>query len=164
MEADPENPRLHLAWALVSIKTTDGGIMLNHPDDLERWSEHLFKAGYRFHPECQEIKRLPPRRGDEHWLNPTYQWVPIDTPDPAPIRTPDVTQYTQYEQADLLEQMVRDGKFAPEQIDDMLARGQIREDRIAPAPMLARPEPVIDVSRLKDVPRPEPKKRKRRKR
>ena len=33
-----------------------------------------------------------------------------------------------------------------------------------PAPMLARPEPVIDVSRLKDVPRPEPKKRKRRKR
>ena len=60
--------------------------------------------------------------------------------------------------------MVRDGKFAPEQIDDMLARGQIREDRIAPAPMLARPEPVIDVSRLKDVPRPEPKKHKRRKR
>ena len=85
-------------------------------------------------------------------------------PRPAPIRTPDVTQYTQYEQADLLEQMVRDGKFAPSRSTTCSRAGQIREDRIAPAPMLARPEPVIDVSRLKDVPRPEPKKRKRRKR
>jgi hypothetical protein len=158
-----------LAWTYVGMKLGPGkDQFMTTPDTLENWSEHQFKCGVvhvdylktladengNIHvsklPE-QQIERHPPRRGEDHWLNPTGKWVPKGTPREEELRAPDMSAYTPTEQADVLEQMARMGKFTPDVVEQLAAQGLIRPSALAPE-AFRMPDPVIDTSALKNKP------------
>ncbi|QWS68139.1 hypothetical protein SEA_VANLEE_21 [Gordonia phage VanLee] len=162
--ADYSDPRRHLAWMFPGIKLSDGGGLMTHPETYYNWSEHCIKAG-AVHVDYirslanddgfihvsqlphQEIERHPPTRGEDHWLNPTGKWVPVGTPREKRETVVDIDGYTAPEQAAVLEQYALAGKFTPEEVESFIARGLIRPEALAPAP-LRMPDPVIDTSAL----------------
>ncbi|MHC9531692.1 phage gene 29 protein family protein [Prescottella equi] len=108
---DQSDPKTAFKWALVGLPWA-GPQKFTPPSDLaDDWSEHLWRLGFRHHPELQELKLIPPPRGQQHPQNATMQWVGIDEPEPPPAVIPDVSskEYTRNEQAAIAEQLYRDG-------------------------------------------------------
>lgn len=136
--ADFNNPEEHFAWALRSLPAHAGSGMITHPEFLRVWSAHLWACGFahtdylkgladengNIHVSklpAQTIKFAAAARGPRHGYNNAAHWVPVDTPDPAPVNLPDIRQLTVQENAMMLEQY--------------RAAGMIRE--YAPAPSVA---------------------------
>ncbi|UAK38453.1 DUF2744 domain-containing protein [Gordonia bronchialis] len=161
---DYSDPRQHLAWIFPGLPFSDGGGMMTHPKFYADWSEHCVKAG-AVHVDYlrslanedgyihvdqlpkQQIERHPPTRGEDHWLNPTGKWVPFGTPRKPEQTAPNMNDYTAPEQAAVLEQMVAMGKFTPEEVENFVARGMIRPEKLAPE-AFRMPDPVIDTSAM----------------
>ncbi|ADB93725.1 hypothetical protein REDROCK_32 [Mycobacterium phage RedRock] len=118
---DPNKPREHVAWALRNLPMVAGVGAITHPAYLSDWSEHLWKAGFRhvdwirgladedgnIHVSqlpAQEIKFQPAFRGQRHDMNNAARWVEKDTPDPEPVRIPNIRQLTQQENEAMLRQ------------------------------------------------------------
>jgi hypothetical protein len=92
------------------------------PDAMEEWSERVDECGYVHGPSLaaladengmihvdqipkQQIKLLPPHRGQQHYLNGTSAWVGIDEPDNAPVVIPDPAEFAVHEQAIMVERL-----------------------------------------------------------
>lgn len=53
-------PEEHLLWGLVSIGGLAGAPLLMHEKFMRVWSKHLYRCGFRHHPELQELWYKPP--------------------------------------------------------------------------------------------------------
>lgn len=136
--ADMNNPQEHLVWALRNMPAFAGAGMVTHPGFLRSWSEHLFNCGFR-HVDWlkgladengmihvsklpqQMLKFQPPVRGPRHGYNNAARWVSADTPDPQPIRLPDIRQLTIQENEAMLAQYRDAGMLPHEQERVVLA-------------------------------------------
>lgn len=83
-KADMQDPREHAVWALSPVPIDEGGTPLVLPlMSLQFISEHLWRCGFRHHPELQEIVAST----DEHtaFMAGGVRWMPKDAVDePAP--------------------------------------------------------------------------------
>lgn len=89
-KADMEDPAQHAGWAVSSIPPPDGNEEM--PDlvlpvlYLPVLSTHLWRTGFRHHPELQEIEQ--DIDGDASLRSSGVKWVPIGTrapEEPAPV-------------------------------------------------------------------------------
>ncbi|WKW87245.1 hypothetical protein SEA_CHARGERPOWER_30 [Mycobacterium phage Chargerpower] len=132
---DPKDPRQHAIWALRNLPMVAGVGAITHPGYLADWSEHLWKAGFRHVDSLREladedgnihvsqlpeqtIKFQPAFRGQRHDMNHAARWVEHDTPDPEPVRIPDIRKLTQQENEAMLQQyreagMIPDNRPGP---------------------------------------------------
>lgn len=123
-KCDMNNPRQHCIWGLIGFKAT-GVPMITTEDALGDVSEQLYLAGFRHHPELQQIKvQTPPGAEGVHWLAlGAVEWVDIDEPDPEPAA--DVTAEHDVDlDAMSAEKMIRLAA-------DLKARGVIRDPEIS---------------------------------
>ena len=115
------DPKQHFAWGLQNLPTFAGIGAITHPGFLTQWSEHLYQAGFR-HVDAiaqladengmihvsqlpaQQIKWQPAPRGPRNVWNPAARWVPMNAPDPEPMRIPDINKLTDPEREALLGQ------------------------------------------------------------
>ena len=105
-ECNPDDPTEAFVWALVGLPAGKKNVpLMVHPDTLGQWSEHLHKAGFRHHPELQQIEWHKPHRGADHWLNGTGRWVEAGTPRPPEVTAPDITLLAHSERAHLVDQL-----------------------------------------------------------
>lgn len=91
-EADLSDPKQRFQWAFRNL--TVNGFPMAFPDKfLEEISEHLSACGFVHDPEQQTIHYQPPVRGQEHSMNLSGEWVPIDQEivPPAIKQTQDMT-------------------------------------------------------------------------
>lgn len=89
--ADMDDPEEHVLWALMgSITTPDGDALITTEECLRKASSILSRAGFRHHPELQEIKQIIPGGMESvHWMGVgAVEWVDIDTPDPEVAPAP----------------------------------------------------------------------------
>lgn len=99
-----DDPEEHFLFALSNIPGMGASPMIIPLQLGKVISAHLYKVGYRHHPELQEVKLLRPYRGDQTTLNPSAQWVPIDAEEPEPVVVPDITTLTVHEREAILAQ------------------------------------------------------------
>lgn len=189
------------AWAFVGLKLPNGDALIASPQTYGDWSEQFGKAGFLHVSQLQamaegdvipvsslpkqQIEYHPPRRGQNHWLNPTGKWVPVGTDREEALGAPDMAEYTHHEQADVVEQLAMSGRLSPTAIQELAAAGLIRLENLVPEALLSRaeaearpsapttedvreafasmPDPVIDTSALDNRPPPPPKASKPRK-
>ena len=132
---NPHDPRQHAVWALRNLPMVAGVGAITHPAFLSDWSEHLWKCGFRHRdylegladedgninvsqlPE-QSIRFQEPFRGPRSVYNNAARWVSVDTPDPEPVRIPDIRQLTDQENQAMIQQyksagMIPDGSPKP---------------------------------------------------
>ena len=120
------DPEVKNQWALVALPF-HGSTPFPIEDALRpQWSKHLDDLGYVWGPglaeladengnihvsqlPVQKIKFRPPFRGQQHTLNNSGAWVPIDDPDLDPVVLPDVSAYTRHEQEVIAEQLRQEG-------------------------------------------------------
>lgn len=57
---DPSKPEEHALWALVNMGANAGAPLILPEPVLRSWSAHLWRCGFRHHPELQEIDYQPP--------------------------------------------------------------------------------------------------------
>lgn len=103
--------------------------IIQHPSVYFDGSKHLVQAGFvhvdylrsladdrgLIHVDQlpkQEIKYIPPHRGQQTSLNAASKWVPVETEPPAPIRLPDVRALTAEERAVLVAQLEANGDIS----------------------------------------------------
>lgn len=103
---NPADPEEHALWALVGLPGPGSHAPLILPGAIMRqWSAHLFKAGFRHHPELQEIKYVPPS-GETNWISGNAgRWAPIDEELPPEITAPAVDHLSLDEKRILLEKL-----------------------------------------------------------
>lgn len=83
---DPKEAAEFAAWALVALPRINGAALPMSSEYMQLVSEHLWRAGFRWHRKYQLIKWRPPSASDPHWLTNPGRWVPINEPDPEPRR------------------------------------------------------------------------------
>lgn len=93
-ECDPENPEEHALWALVCPPVVGQSPMLIPTFVAKKLSKALWDAGFRHNPELQRRKFQRPHRGQQHGLNGTGRWVPMDHADPDPVILPNLGEMT----------------------------------------------------------------------
>lgn len=77
--ADMSSPEQHVEWALVNMDSSGAPLVMPRMV-LQQWSRHLYRCGFRHHPELQELF-YQPVRGDGSVLEAaTGRWVEADTP------------------------------------------------------------------------------------
>lgn len=125
-EHDPNNPEEHFLWAMRQLPMFAGSGMVTHSGFLRRWSEHLWKAGFRHRDWLESLadtdgnihtSRLPEQeirfqeafRGPHHTYNNAARWVGPDEPDPTPVTIPNIRDLTLQEQHALLYQFANAG-------------------------------------------------------
>ncbi|MBM4707942.1 DUF2744 domain-containing protein [Rhodococcus hoagii] len=106
------DPEQHFLPALVLVDTP-GGPQMNPVPMCKEFSLHLWELGYRRQSELATKKFQRPYRGDQGTFNPAGKWVPLSTPDPEPVRIPDIKQLTEEENEAMLQQY-RDAGMIPE--------------------------------------------------
>lgn len=129
-DADMNNPEEHFVWALRNMPVFAGVGMVTHPGFLRQWSEHLWNCGFA-HTDWlagladedgnihvsklprQRIRFQPAMRGPRHGYNNAARWVDDSTPDPEPIRLPDIRQLTIQENEVMLDQYRSAGMIPP---------------------------------------------------
>lgn len=116
-----DDPEEHFLWALTSVPGMGTSPMMIPLQMAKMISKHLYESGYRHHPDLQEKKMLRPFRGQQSNLNPAGKWVPMDTPEPEPIRIPDINKLTPHEREALLAQYRAQGLLDAEPVDPNLA-------------------------------------------
>lgn len=106
---DPDNPEEHVLWALVGMAGPTSQAPLILPLEIMRqWSKHLYDAGFRHHPDEQQIKYIPPVHGDNWIAGAAGEWVSMDTPLPPEVTAPDVSHLSNEEKRILLERLNQD--------------------------------------------------------
>lgn len=93
------------AWAFIGVPGIGSAVMNMIGSIAKAWSKHLYKCGFRFHPELQDIKRQRPYRGQQHALNGLHAWVPVDTEEPDPIVIQDPVSMTVHEREAQVERL-----------------------------------------------------------
>lgn len=116
-----DDPEEHFLWALTSVPGMGKSPMMIPLQMAKMISTHLHESGFRHHPDLQKKKMLRPFRGQQSNLNPSGKWVPIDTPEPEPIRIPDIKQLTPHEREALLAQYRAQGLLDEPAADPNLA-------------------------------------------
>lgn len=81
---DMANPGQHLLWALVNIGGSIGAPLLMPRKVMEQWSQHLYRCGFRHHPELQEIYYQPPGEDSSIWQGVAGSWVEAAAPGQRP--------------------------------------------------------------------------------
>lgn len=129
-QADPNNPEEHFVWALQNMPTFAGIGAVTNSGFLRQWSKHLWKCGFAHRDYLegladengnihvsklpkQQIKLQPPFRGPRHQYNNAARWVDANTPDPQPMRIPDVRKYTIQEQHAVKDMLIETGVVSP---------------------------------------------------
>lgn len=123
-ETDFENPRERVAWALRGMEY-NGFPFLAPEEVFADWSEHLSKTGFihlsqlakfadedgildlKKLPYTQDIHYQPPVHGQDHILNASGQWVPVEQ-EIVESRVSLFDQLTPQEKAELLERLKDD--------------------------------------------------------
>lgn len=107
--ANMDDPREHVAWALVGLAGPQAHAPMILPLAVQgSWSEQLYKAGFRHHPELQEIKYVPPAK-DTNWvMGAAGQWVDINEPLPAEVTAPDTSDLSLEEKQYLLASLAKE--------------------------------------------------------
>lgn len=125
-EHDPQKPEEHFLWALRSMPSYAGSGVITHSGFLRKWSEHLWKVGFRHRDYLESladedgnihISKLPDQqirfqeafRGPHHQYNPAARWVEMDEKDPEPVIVPNIKDLTLQEQHALLYQFAQAG-------------------------------------------------------
>ncbi|WP_277835248.1 phage gene 29 protein family protein [Speluncibacter jeojiensis] len=119
---DPDDPRDAFQWALVALPFGPGQGMTMHHDTRGDWSKHFHDLAFVHGPSLakladengmihvsqlpeQKIKYRAPWRGQQHALNASGSWVPINDDDPEPPPIPNMAEYTAHEQEVVAEQL-----------------------------------------------------------
>jgi Protein of unknown function (DUF2744) len=125
-EVDWSQPDQHFTWALRNMPTGPDSGAIVYPGFLRQWSEHLWRCGFAHRDYLegladengnihvsqlpqQEIRYQKPFRGPHHHYNNAARWVAMDTPEPEPVRIPDIRELTIQENQAMLAQYRRDG-------------------------------------------------------
>ena len=102
--------------------------MLVPPQIARKWSQRLYDAGARFHPEEQGIKYVPPA-GQAHWLSGTGgRWVPIDEVLGAEDTTPDISHLSLAEKRELVKRLEAEGHIHNEVEEEPLDVAEVTTD------------------------------------
>lgn len=88
-EMDMGDPEQHVVWALLNMGSGMNAPMLLPTPVLKEWSRHLYRCGFRHHPECQEIFYQPPRQDASVLEAGAGQWVEAETPGVSPLSNHD---------------------------------------------------------------------------
>ena len=83
-DLDPQDPEEHVLWGLVNMGEKIGAPLLLPEKIMRDFSRHLYRCGFRHHPECQEIWYKPPGEGDSIWHGTGGHWIEGDEPGVAP--------------------------------------------------------------------------------
>ncbi|MDG3012139.1 DUF2744 domain-containing protein [Rhodococcus sp. D2-41] len=120
---DQDDPRQCFQWALVALPFGGAGQGFTmHPDTRELWSQRLVDLAFVHAPTIAQladengmihVSQLPepklkfraPYRGQQHTLNGSAAWVPVDDDDPSPVSIPNMDDYTPHEQEVVAEQL-----------------------------------------------------------
>ena len=125
-QCNPENPEEHFLWALQMMPTFAGIGAVTNSGFLRQWSMHLWKCGFLHRDYLEKladengnihVSQLPPQqiklqkpfRGPRHQYNNAARWVDANTPDPEPMRIPDVRRYTDQERQAVVDQLIATG-------------------------------------------------------
>lgn len=117
-----DDPEEHFLWALRNMPSFAGSGVITHSGFLRTWSKHLWEAGFRHHPDKQQIKFQEAFRGPHHTYNNAARWVPMDAPAPEPVYLPDVSKLTIQEQHVLAYQLEQEGVIPKRKIPKHLAQ------------------------------------------
>jgi len=104
-DCDMADPEEHFFWALTQIPYGPHNSQPIQPSIARTISKHLHECGFRHFPSLQKKKLQMPHRGQQHYLNASAVWVPIDTEDPEPVRLPDVRSMTTHEKQLMVEEL-----------------------------------------------------------
>lgn len=98
-DIDPNNPEERFLPALQCIPLGPGMQRLVLPEAMARWiSKHMSECGCPpIDPELAVKDYLPPRRGQNHPLNASADWVTPGTPAPDPFMVQDPESLTVHE-------------------------------------------------------------------
>lgn len=126
-ETNFSNPQERFLWAFRGIGFN--GFPLSAPEAVfKEWSEHLSRAGFVHVSEVeealcaegvdpagvlgrlpsQEIHYQPPVRGQDHPLNTSGQWIPVDQPIKEPS-VPTASLMTPGEKAKMIQEFREEG-------------------------------------------------------
>lgn len=126
-ETDYSDPRQRFVWAFRGIEYN--GMPFGAPEAVFReWSEHLSRCGFLHVGQvlaateqvetvgelvdvlrgAQKIHYQPPVRGQDHPLNLSGKWIPVDEPIVEPD-VPAVSKMTPGEKAQLIEELREEG-------------------------------------------------------
>lgn len=130
-EADPSNPEEHFLWALRNLPMIAGSGMITNSWFLRGWSKHLWQCGFSHRDYLESladedgnihVSKLPKQvikfqeafRGPTHQWNNAARWVGEDTPDPEPMRIPNIEKFTTQERYVLAYQLKQLGVVIPD--------------------------------------------------
>lgn len=125
-ETNWTDPKEHFLWALRNLPTIAGIGAVTHPGFLKAWSEHLWNCGFAHRDylslladeegyihvsqlPAQVARFQPAPRGPRHAYNNAARWATPETPEPEPIRLPDIRELTLQENAAMIQQYVDAG-------------------------------------------------------
>lgn len=83
-DMNQDDPQEHILWALVNMGENIGAPLLLPEKFMRDFSAHLYRCGFRHHPELQEIWYKPPGEGDSIWHGTGGHWVEGPEPGVAP--------------------------------------------------------------------------------
>ena len=83
-QMDMNDPKEHVLWGLVNFGGHVGAPLILPKKIMEELSRHLYRCGFRHHPEVQEIWYKPPGEGDSIWDGTGGQWVEGPEPGVSP--------------------------------------------------------------------------------
>lgn len=125
-DADLDDPKQRFVWAFQGIQFKGSPMAFPQPI-LEAWSEHLSKAGFIHVSQAeralismdsggngydmlpkQEIQYQPPVRGQDHSMNISGQWIPIEQEVKQPI-VPTASLMTAQEKAKMIQEFKEEG-------------------------------------------------------
>ena len=126
-ETDYSDPRQRFVWAFRGIEYN--GMPFGAPEAVfQEWSEHLSRCGFlhvdqvlaaareagdveALQDALQDVQRIhyqPPVRGQDHPLNLSGKWIPVDEPIVDP-EVPTTSNMTPGEKAKLIEELREEG-------------------------------------------------------
>lgn len=106
-ETNFDDPSERFLWALRGIEFN--GMPIAFPEKVLRgWSKHLSECGFVHDPEKQKIHYQPPVRGQDHELNTSGKWIPVDQPIHEPL-VPTASLMTAAEKAKMIAEFKEEG-------------------------------------------------------
>lgn len=101
-----EDPEEHALWALVALPGVGETAPMAVPEHITRkWSKRLWDCGFRFHPELQTIKYVPPGANTDWVSGVGGRWTDIHEELPAEVTAPDTSHLSLGEKQVLLQRL-----------------------------------------------------------
>lgn len=95
-KADMDDPQQHVAWALTPVPISADGRPLVLPlTAIPYISEHLYKFGFRHHPELQTHKYA--QAETSNFMAANTRVIPVDEEESAPVPAVDLSQISDAE-------------------------------------------------------------------